>query len=95
VKSDEDRKGLELFYLQQTVARPVLSPPAVPADRLAVLRTAFMAMANDDAFHKDAAKAKLEVAPSSYAEIEKVVHHISTTPPEIVERLAKVVTPPG
>jgi hypothetical protein len=64
VKSDEDRKALELFYLQQD-GRPVLSP-AVPADRLGVLRTAFMAMAN-----------------------------ISTTPPEIVERLAKVVTPPG
>jgi tripartite-type tricarboxylate transporter receptor subunit TctC len=95
VKNDTDRKALELFYLQQTVARPVLSPPAVPADRLAVLRTAFMAMANDEAFHKDAAKAKIEVVPSSYAEIEKVVRTISTTPPEIVERLAKVVTPPG
>jgi tripartite-type tricarboxylate transporter receptor subunit TctC len=95
VKSDEDRKALELFYLQQTVARPVLSPPSVPADRLAVLRSAFMTMANDEAFHQDAAKAKLEVSPSSYAEIEKVVHTISTTPPNVVERLAKVVTPPG
>jgi hypothetical protein len=73
----------------------VLSPPSVPADRLAVLRSAFMAMANDEAFHKDAAKAKLEVAPSSYAEIEKVVHTISTTPTSVVERLAKVVTPQG
>jgi tripartite-type tricarboxylate transporter receptor subunit TctC len=93
VKNDVDRKALELFYLQQTVARPVLSPPGVPADRLAALRDGFMAMATDEAFHKDAAKAKIEVAPSSYAEIEKVVHTISTTPPSVVERLSKVVTP--
>lgn len=95
VKSEEDRKTLELFYLQQTVARPVLSPPSVPADRLAALRSAFIAMAGDDAFHKDAAKAHIEVAPSSYAEIEKVVHTISTTPPNIVQRLSKAITPPG
>ncbi|MGE5539147.1 MAG: Bug family tripartite tricarboxylate transporter substrate binding protein [Gemmatimonas sp.] len=95
VKNDIDRKALELFYLQQTVARPVLAPPDVPADRLAVLRSAFMAMAQDEAFHKDAAKAKIEVAPSSYAEIEKVVDRISNTPPDVVARLAKVVTPPG
>jgi len=95
VKSDTDRKALELFYLQQTVARPVLSPPGVPADRLAVLRAAFMAMAKDEAFHKDAARAKIEVSPSSYAEIEKVVHTIATTPSNVVERLSKVVTPAG
>jgi tripartite-type tricarboxylate transporter receptor subunit TctC len=95
VKNDDDRKALELFYLQQTVARPVLSPPSVPADRLAVLRSAFMAMAKDETFHQDAAKAHIEVAPSSYAEIENVVHTISSTPPNIVERLAKVVTPAG
>jgi tripartite-type tricarboxylate transporter receptor subunit TctC len=95
VKSDVDRQALELFYLQQTVARPVLSPPGVPADRLAALRSAFMAMAKDDAFHKDAEKAHIEVAPSSFAEVDKVVHTISTTPPDVIDRLSKVVTPPG
>jgi hypothetical protein len=54
-----------------------------------------MAMAKDDAFHKDAEKAHIEVAPSSFAEVDKVVHTISTTPPDVIDRLSKVVTPPG
>ena len=43
-KTEEDKQVLALFYSQQTVARPVLSPPGLPADRLAALRAGFMAM---------------------------------------------------
>ena len=35
VKSDADRKVMELFFTQKTIARPVIAPPGLPAERLA------------------------------------------------------------
>src|SRR5262249_20293954 len=38
VKNDADRAVMQLYLTQKTVARPVLAPPDVPADRIAALR---------------------------------------------------------
>ncbi|MGZ5881042.1 MAG: Bug family tripartite tricarboxylate transporter substrate binding protein [Xanthobacteraceae bacterium] len=45
VKSDADRKVMELFFTQKTIARPVIAPPGLPAERLQVLGAAFAALA--------------------------------------------------
>ena len=50
VKNDADRAVMQLYLTQKTVARPVLAPPGVPADRVAALRTAFAALATDQQF---------------------------------------------
>src|SRR5687767_4984667 len=69
-KSDLDRQVLRLFLSQKDVARPVFAPPDVPADRLAALRAAFMALATDAEFRHDADKLRLELdlAPASVVE---------------------------
>jgi hypothetical protein len=36
VKDPVSRKALELYFTQKTVARPLVAPPDVPADRLAI-----------------------------------------------------------
>ena len=46
-KTESDRKILELFFTQKTAARPFIAPPGVPPERLAILRGAFAALAND------------------------------------------------
>jgi tripartite-type tricarboxylate transporter receptor subunit TctC len=86
-KNDTDRKVMELFFSQKTAARPVLLPPGVPADRVALLRSAFMKMAADPQFKKDAEKSKLEISPSSGESVEKVVKLIASASPEMIERL--------
>ena len=93
-KTEEDREVLALFYSQQTVARPVLSPPGLPSDRLAALRAAFLTMGKDEEFRKDAEKVHLDIDMTSNEAIEKVVNTISSTPPKIVERFAKINAPP-
>jgi tripartite-type tricarboxylate transporter receptor subunit TctC len=93
-KREDDRKVLALFYSQQTVGRPVLAPPDVPADRLSALRTAFMQMAADSQFQQDAKKTHIDADPTPHESIEKVVETISSTPPKIVERFAKLNAPP-
>ena len=95
VKNDEDRQVMELYYSQEAAARPVLAPPNVPADRLKALRAGFIALGSDEAFLADAVKAHIPVDPTSNVEIENLVHRIATTPPNIVERLGKLMSPAG
>jgi hypothetical protein len=93
VKNDSDRKVLELHYTQKTAARPFIAPPGVPSDRIAILRRAFMALATDAEFLAEAERTKLEVAPISGEEVDKIVALISSTPPDIAERFAKAFAP--
>jgi tripartite-type tricarboxylate transporter receptor subunit TctC len=91
VKNDADRKVMELYLTQKTVARPVLAPPGVPADRVAALRAAFAALATDKGFLADAQKAKLDVAPVLGAEVDKVISLITSASPETAQRLQKAI----
>jgi tripartite-type tricarboxylate transporter receptor subunit TctC len=55
-------KGLlNALYAGQNLARSVVLPPGVPADRVKILRDAFAAMTKDEAFLKEAEKLGLEV----------------------------------
>src|SRR6202035_150674 len=69
VKNDADRKVMELYLTQKTVARPLIAPPGIPPERLAALRGGFIALAKDQEFIADAQNARLEVAPISGEEI--------------------------
>jgi tripartite-type tricarboxylate transporter receptor subunit TctC len=55
-------KGLlNAMYASQNLSRSVALPPGVPADRVKVLRDAFVAMTKDEAFVKESTKMGLEV----------------------------------
>ena len=55
-------KGLlGAMYASQNLSRSVALPPGVPADRVKVLRDAFVAMTKDEAFIKESVKMGLEV----------------------------------
>ena len=55
-------KGLlQALYAGQNLARSVILPPGVPADRVKILRDAFAAMTKDEQFQKEAEKLGLEV----------------------------------
>lgn len=56
-------KGLlAAMYASQNLSRSVALPPAVPADRVKILRDAFTAMTKDEAFIKESEKMGLEIA---------------------------------
>ena len=93
IKSPSDRQVMELHFTQKTAARPVILPPGVPAERLAMLRRAFAALGQDKDFLAEAAKSKVEFNFVSGQEVDKVVALIVATPPEIAERYAKAFAP--
>jgi hypothetical protein len=93
IRNDADRKVLELHFTQKTAARPVVAPPEVPAERVALLRKAFAALAHDNEFLAEADKAKIEFGFVPGDEVDKVVALIAGTPAEIADRYAKAFGP--
>jgi tripartite-type tricarboxylate transporter receptor subunit TctC len=95
VRNDADRKVMELFFTQKTIARPMIAPPGVPADRIATLRAAFAALATDRDFLTDAERSGLDVAPISGAAVDKVVALIAGTPADVADRFARIFAAPS
>jgi tripartite-type tricarboxylate transporter receptor subunit TctC len=95
VRSDADRKVMELNFTQKTAARPVIAPPGVPVERVAALRAGFAALATDQGFLADAERSKLEIAPIPGSAVDKVVAVIASTSREIAEHYARAVAPAG
>jgi tripartite-type tricarboxylate transporter receptor subunit TctC len=84
--SPENRQILELFYSSETFGRPYMLPPGMPAERVAVLRAAFMATMRDQELLADAQKIGLDIDPISGEELQGLAQRIYATPPEVIAR---------
>ena len=73
------------------LGRPFIAPPGMPAERVKVLREAFNKTMNDPALLADASKRKWDVDPLSGEELETVTKDIMVQPPEVIERMKKLL----
>jgi tripartite-type tricarboxylate transporter receptor subunit TctC len=85
-KTDGERQILKMMFARNVMGRPYVAPPNLPADRVALLRQAFMDTMKDKDFLAEAAKMQLEINPVSGAEVEKLVKEVYATPPDIVAK---------
>jgi len=85
-KTADDRQVFDLIFGLQAIGRPFAAPPGVPAERVAALRSAFMAMTKDAGFLAEAAKLSLDVAPSTGEEVAAFVTRMYASPKAIVDR---------
>lgn len=86
VKTDEDRQVLDLHFKQILLARPIVGPPGIPKERLAVLRKAFMNTMHDSAFLADAKKLKIDIDPATGEEAEELVHQFASYPANVIKK---------
>jgi tripartite-type tricarboxylate transporter receptor subunit TctC len=84
-ETPEQRTALRLIVSRQTMARPYVMPPGVPADRLQALRMAFDATMKDTGFLTDAKRQDLEVRPISGADADTLIREVYATPPATVK----------
>jgi tripartite-type tricarboxylate transporter receptor subunit TctC len=73
------------------LGRPFITPPAIPAERLKLLRDAFRKTMGDAAFLADVKARKLEADPDYGEELETIAKEAAAQPREIVERLKKLL----
>jgi tripartite-type tricarboxylate transporter receptor subunit TctC len=79
------RALIEFAQLPYTMARPLVAPPAVPADRAAALRAAFLAVHRDPQFLADAAQLKIEVDAVTAEEVQQTVARIASAPLDLLD----------
>lgn len=93
-KDEVQRAVYELISADSVIARPFLTTPAVPADRLAALRQAFDKTMVDPDFLRDAARSHSNVAPVSGTAVATLVKRMIDTPPRIVDTANQWMSPP-
>lgn len=94
VKTQEQRQTLDFFSSSIEYGRPLLLPPDVPADRVQILRRAFDATVNDPQFRAEASKLGFDITLRTGEELAALVRSAHETPPEIIERVAKMIQAP-
>ncbi len=95
ITDPEKRAILELILVRQETGRPILGPPDMPADRLAILRSAFDATMKDAEFLTEAKKLHLDIDPLNANAVEKLLANAYNAPKHIIEAAAKLVVPPA
>lgn len=86
-RTPDQRLALETFLSRAAVNRPFLSPPGVPAERVALLRKAFMDTMTDPELVAEARKMTLGVDANTGDEAHALVQKIYATPPHVLDIL--------
>ena len=92
IKDPESRKVAELIAAQQVFGRPYVTPPGVPAERLAALRAAFDATMKDPGFLADMKKSRLDVSPASGAKVQELLRNMFTAPAAIQQKARDAIS---
>ena len=93
LKSDEDRKVVELIISQQVFQRSYIAPPGLPAEQLGALRAAFDATMSDKQFLEDAEKIRIDISPLPGTKVQELVQTLYAMPKDVVARARQAITP--
>jgi tripartite-type tricarboxylate transporter receptor subunit TctC len=89
--ADNVRRLAKVVLAADEFGRPIVLPPGVPADRVTIIRDAFNKAINDPALIAAAEKRHLDLDPESGEALDKLAKEVMTTPPDIVERVKKLI----
>jgi hypothetical protein len=88
---DQQRRILEIIYSQEVYARPYFVAAEVSADRVQVLRRAFMETWNDPDLLKDAASMNLDVGPTSGEDVQSLLQKIYGSSPDVLQSAREAI----
>ena len=92
VKSENDRKLVELFRSLRLVGSPYILPPATPPERAQILRAAFNKAFNDPDFHKEYKKlVGDDPSPLAAEEVQRSIEGLPREP-SIIELFKKITS---
>jgi tripartite-type tricarboxylate transporter receptor subunit TctC len=92
-KNDSDRQLMKLTFSPQAIAWPMTAGPGIPADRVSILRKAFVDTMKDKEFLAEAKRLKLDIDPISAEQVAKIVADMYAAPKETIERLKRITRP--
>jgi tripartite-type tricarboxylate transporter receptor subunit TctC len=88
---DATKRVARVMLSSGDLGRPFMGPPGMPAERVKILREAFVKTMNDPALLAEAKKKEWDIDPSSGEELEAITKEIMVQPPEVIERMKKLL----
>jgi tripartite-type tricarboxylate transporter receptor subunit TctC len=70
----------------------MLVTPGTPADRVKMLREAYVQSIKDPELLAEAKKSRMDVDPSTGEELQALLNEILNQPPDVIERVKKILT---
>ncbi len=93
-RNEADRKLLEFLSADTEVSRSIVVAPGTPPERIDALRRAFDKTMKDPDFLAEAAKAQMDISPSTGEDAQKIADAIVNTPPDVIARAKALVEAP-
>jgi len=72
--------------------RPLVAPPGMPAERVAILRDAYSNAMNDAELVAEANKGRMDMDPSTGQELQKLLKDVMDQPREVLERVKAILS---
>ncbi|MEA2986933.1 MAG: hypothetical protein QOD94_3187 [Alphaproteobacteria bacterium] len=91
VKNDVHRQVLELLFARSEMGRPYVLPPGVPAERVAMLRKAFMDTTRDPEFLSEAQRHDFEIDVMDGEEMQKLMQQLYGKPKEVYDEAKRAI----
>ena len=89
--SDSGRALAKVILASGDLGRPIVAPPAVPPDRIKILRESFEKTIQDPALWAEAERRRLEIDPTPGEEMEVLAKDVMATPPDVVASMRKLL----
>jgi tripartite-type tricarboxylate transporter receptor subunit TctC len=91
VKDPKNLSELQFALSWLPMGRPYVAPPGVPADRVKMLREAFMKAATDPELIAEGKKMHLDMSPISGEEIQALLDKLYATPRPVIEKVRSIM----
>jgi tripartite-type tricarboxylate transporter receptor subunit TctC len=88
---EQGRRLAKVVMAAGAFGRPMVASPGIPSDRVKILREAFAKATKDPEFIQETKKRKFDLEPSSGEDMEALAKEVMSQPPEIVERMKKLL----
>jgi tripartite-type tricarboxylate transporter receptor subunit TctC len=88
---DAMKRVAKVLLSSGDLGRPFIGPPGMPPDRVKILREAFNKTMNDPILIAETNKRKWDLEPTSGDELEAISKDVMVQPPEVIERVKKVL----
>ena len=85
------RRLAQVLLAAGDFGRPMMVTPGTPPDRVKILRDAYVKTLGDPDVLEETKKGRMDVDPATGEELETLVKEIFDSPPEVVERVKKIL----
>ena len=89
--SATSRRLAQVLLAAGDFGRPMMVTPGTPPDRVKMLRDAFVKTLSDPEVLDETKKGRMDIDPATGEELEKLVKEIFDSPPDVVERVKKIL----